>query len=84
MVLRFFLTVHKFKKNQNALFTVLKEFILRNSNLFEFFPYLTPLKRYVKKKYYFFDSTRNILDIFSTNFDCFAQLGVEWAVLKIN
>ena len=37
LVLWFFLTVHIFKKIYNAIFTVLKEFILRNSNLFEFF-----------------------------------------------
>ena len=84
LVDRFFLTMHKLKKIYNAIFTVLKEFILRNSNLFEFFPYLTPLKRYIKKKYSFFNSARYILYIFCTNFDCFAQLGVEWAILKIN
>ena len=74
--------MHKLKKKYNAIFTVLKEFNLRNSNLFEFFPYLTPLKRY--KKSSFFNSARNILEIFCTHFDCFAQLGVEWAILKIN
>ena len=64
LVLRFFKSA-QIKKMYTAIFTVLKEFILRNSNLFEFFPYLTPLKRYIKKKYSFFNSARNILDFFA-------------------
>ena len=67
-----------------AIFTVLKELILRNSNLFEFFPYLTPLKSYLKNKYSIFNSAHNILDFFCTNFDHCTQIGVEWAIMKIN
>ena len=52
-----------------AIFTVLKEVILKNSNPFEFFPYLTPLKKYIYKIYAFFNSAHNILDIFYTHFD---------------
>ena len=53
--------------------------------MFEFFSYLTPLKIYLKNIYSFFNSARNCLDIFCTNFDCCTQLGVEWAIiLKIN
>ena len=48
----------------SAVFTVFKEIILRNSNQFEFFWYLTPLKRYIKNKYSFFNSAHHILDLF--------------------
>ena len=45
---------------------MLREVILRNSNLFEFFPYLVrgyTIKKYLKNKYPFFKSAYNILDI---------------------
>ena len=48
----------------SAVFTVFKEIILRNSNQFEFFWYLPPLKRYIKNKYSFFNSAHHILDLF--------------------
>ena len=48
-----------------SFFTVLKELILRNANLYEFFPYLTPLKSYLKNKSSFFNSAHNILDFFA-------------------
>ena len=84
LVLIFFLTVHIFEFFSSAVFTVFKEIILRNSNQFEFFLYLTPLKSYLKNKYSFFNSAHNILDFFCTNFDHCTQIGLEWAIMKIN
>ena len=65
-----------------AIFTVLKEVILKNSNPFEFFPYLTPLKKYIYKIYTFFNSAHNILDIFAHILT--TQIDVEWAIIKKN
>ena len=39
-----------------------------NSNQLEFFRYLTPLKRYLKNKYSFFNSAHHILDLFLHKF----------------
>ena len=61
---------------------LIKEF--NNQNLFEFFPYLTPLcKKLLKYKYSFFNSAHSILDFFGTNFDHCTQIGIKLAIMKI-
>ena len=60
------------------------QLILGNSNLFVFFPYLRPLKSYLKNKYSIFNSEHNIWYFFCTNFDPCTQIDVEWAIMKIN
>ena len=65
LVLRFFVTSAYFYILNYTTFTVLKELNLRNLSLFEIFPYLTPLKSYLKNKYSFLNSAHSILDFFA-------------------
>ena len=77
---KIFLTVYKLK----FLIMLFLQCFKSSSSGFEsvwFFPIsYTTKKIFLLNK--FFNSAHNILDIFSTNFDCCTQLGVEWGFTK--